>query len=449
MNQVSLSSFDPLPQGDDQYPLAYMEHRGAIKLKETELTVDVAICDPEDAVLIAQLEAYHQKAVRLHLLDRMELAAFLGKAHSQLADGERYSVAGQDEKLLLDKLANDAPIVNLVNSTVIDAVRRGASDIHIESFEKEAVVRYRIDGALGVVNRLPTSSFPAVSSRLKIMANLNIMERRIPQDGRISVHLGGESIDVRISVVPTVNGESIVLRLLYKRGAPETLEELGLDRETLSVFRSVMNVSHGLILVTGPTGSGKTTTLNACLREMKSDEVKIITIEDPVEYSIHGIDQIQINESIGLTFESLLRRVLRQDPNVIMVGEIRDEATATLAVRAALTGHVVFSTLHTNDAVSSIGRLLDMGVQPYLLAAVLRAVVAQRLVRKPAGGRVGLFEVFRPDDFALELISKGATTAELLDLARRAGMRSLEEDGLEKVERGETTIDEVRKAVYT
>ena len=345
MSTVSLSTYEPLPAGDEQYPLAYVEHRGVIKLRETDSAVEVGVCDPADSGLIAQLEAHHNKPVQVHHLDKMELASFLGRAHSTFSGDERYTVVGEDEKLLLDKLANDAPIVNLVNSTVIDAVRQGASDIHIESFEEEAIVRYRVDGALRTSNRLSNTVFPAVSSRLKIMANLNIMERRMPQDGRISVHLAGEAIDVRISIVPTIGGESIVLRLLYKRGAPQTLEELGFDPEALASFRAASAASHGLILVTGPTGSGKTTTLNACLRELRSETVKIITIEDPVEYSISGIDQIQINEAIGLSFESLLRRVLRQDPNIIMVGEIRDEATAALAVRAALTGHVVFSTL--------------------------------------------------------------------------------------------------------
>ncbi len=362
-------------------------------------------------------------------------------------------------------------MVNLVNSLMIEAIRKGASDVHIESLAEETRVRYRIDGVLQTVTRLEKARFAAVSSRVKIMANLNIMERRLPQDGRISVHLGDGLYDVRVSIVPIVDGESLVLRLFNTEGVPRGLEELGIDGRSIQVLRELVAHPHGLVLATGPTGSGKTTTLNALLREIAVDTVKVITIEDPVEYRIEGVDQIQTNERIGLTFDSLLRRVLRQDPDVIMVGEIRDTPTAELSLRAALTGHLVLSTLHTNDSVSVIPRLRNMGVEPYLLAAVLRGALAQRLVRKVCRGcaqpvqpdarekklleegglptdglargvgcdacgrtgykgRTAVVEVFRSDERVEEMILKGERLPVLTDYLTSQGFRSLARNGL-------------------
>ena len=374
---------------------------------------------------------------------------------------------------MLDRIANDAPVVNLVNSLVIDGIRARASDIHIEGFSDATVVRYRVDGRLRTVHRLEADRFAAVASRVKIMANLNIMERRLPQDGRLTVHLDEDVVDVRVSIVPISAGESIVLRLFPTKRGPLGLEELGLEPEGIARLRRMATLPNGLVLVTGPTGSGKTTTLNAVLREVRSDALKIITIEDPVEYVTDGIDQIQTNERIGLTFESILRRVLRQDPDVIMVGEVRDTPTAELAIRAALTGHLVLSTLHTRDSVSAVTRLADMGVEPYLIAAVLRCVLAQRLVRRlcpacrqstrptkaqretwralglEAGslfrakgckacqgtgfrGRVAIFESFESCGELEDLIVQGRRDAELRELLAGRGLGSLALDGHRK-----------------
>jgi general secretion pathway protein E/type IV pilus assembly protein PilB len=485
---VSLSEFIPLPEGSSQYSLEYIENHSAIVMQITGDTVVIGVCDPKDFELRELLAHFHDSKVHFVLIDKTELSEYLGKQHADLHKGDLGKEGSRQDKLFLDRIANDAPVINFVNSTMIEAIRRNASDIHIEAFSEEVKVRYRIDGVLQTVNTIESEMFPAITSRLKIMANLNIMERRLPQDGRISVHLGGEPLDVRVSIVPTARGESIVLRLFNQRSAPLSLEELGLDQESVGALRGFLKIPHGLILATGPTGSGKTTTLNAMLREMDFERLKIITIEDPIEYVMDGIDQIQTNEAIGLTFDSMLRRILRQDPNVIMVGEIRDAQTAELSMRAALTGHLVISTLHTNDAVSVIYRLRDMGVEPYLIAAVLKAAMAQRLVRRlcpecgrPAKlsksertlfesngvhtdqkwvstgceecngtgykGRLLIHEFFQGDEEVENHIVADSKRSEIEDYLLSAGMRSMRQDGLAKAARGLTTIEELETAL--
>jgi type II secretory ATPase GspE/PulE/Tfp pilus assembly ATPase PilB-like protein len=489
-SHATLREFAPIPDGEEQYPLEYMDANRVIKLREDGQEVIVGICEPDNASLLASLREFHDKPVIFRLIDRSELFAYLGKKLS-LIDAEPHAVTADEERLRLDRLANDAPIVNLVNSLMIEAIRKGASDIHLESFPEEARVRYRVDGVLQVVARFEKEKFPAVSSRIKIMANLNIMERRLPQDGRISVHLGGGAYDVRVSIVPIADGESVVLRLFNTEGKPLGLEQLGLDGRSIAVLRQLIAAPHGLVLATGPTGSGKTTTLNALLRELASEAVKVITIEDPVEYRIAGVDQIQTHERIGLTFESMLKRVLRQDPDIIMVGEIRDTPTAEIALRAALTGHLVLSTLHTNDAVSVIPRLRNMGVEPYLIAAVLRGALAQRLVRKVcdacrrsrkievreravlrehglsapqrliqgAGcdecsgtgyrGRTAVVELFRSDPTVENLILRGEQVSAITAHLEARGFRSLARNGLALALQGVTTIAEVERAVQS
>ncbi|MBN1648177.1 MAG: type II/IV secretion system protein [Spirochaetales bacterium] len=367
---------------EDQYPLEFIEINKALKLNESENSITVGLCDPDDIFLREHLQSFHHKKIIYRKIDPDDLSLYLGRILSA-DDGisVRRVAESAGDKNLLDKLANDAPIVNLVNSILMEGIRKNASDIHIEAMNDGARVRYRVDGVLAISEKVEKHMFRAVSTRIKYMSNLNIMESRKPQDGRMTVSLGGKDLDIRVSIVPTVSGESIVLRVFDKNKALGNLETLGLSENDLENFKRLYNHPFGLLLITGPTGSGKTTTLNSIIREINTQEFKTITIEDPVEYHITGVEQIQTNETIGLTFESILRRVLRQDPDIIMVGEIRDLPTAELAIRAALTGHLVLSTLHTNDSVSAIQRLTSMGVPSYLVAAVLRGAAAQRLVR--------------------------------------------------------------------
>lgn len=486
---ASLSEFKPLPEGPQQYPLEYIDNNSVIKLREIDGIVHIGICHPDNRSLIEDLKTFHKdKSTIFYEIDRNELTAFLGERLSEESGREKRQDSIVDERLLLDKLANDAPIVNLVNSIIIEALRRGASDIHFECFAQEFTVRYRLDGYLHVVNRIEREKFQAVATRIKIMANLNIMERRLPQDGRITVNLTDDEIDMRVSVVPIADGESIVLRLFDKYKNSLELDQLGLQKEDVTLLHDTARMSNGLILVTGPTGSGKTTTLNAYLRHIRSDAFKIITIEDPIEYLTEGINQIQTNEAIGLTFDSLLRRIVRQDPDIIMVGEIRDLPTAELSIRSALTGHLVLSTLHTGDSVSVITRLENMGIEPYLIAAVLKASIAQRLVRKVCEhcrseqsvpknwkkicnnynveikqtvvgqgcrmcfesgyrGRTGIFEVFKTTEQIGDMIATGIREADIRAHLKANNFRSLMVDGLQKVAQGVTTFLELERAV--
>ncbi|MDR1250213.1 MAG: GspE/PulE family protein [Treponema sp.] len=493
MKQASIADFSPIPDGSSQYPVEFIEERGLIKLRENGSSVEVGFTEKADRAAKNSLESFHKKPVIFVPLDPAELSAFLG---NKMGDEKRETPRGFDpaeraadrsgQVALLDKLANDAPIVNLVNSICIDGIRRGASDIHLESAE-ELRVRYRIDGILRTVKKIEAARFPAISSRIKIMANLNILERRQPQDGRITVKLGDSQVDFRVSIVPVAGGESIVLRILGRKAA-SVLEDLGFSQTQLGFLRRLLRTPHGLILLTGPTGSGKTTTLNAMLRELVSEAIKIITIEDPVEFLVEGVNQIPINEQIGLGFDTLLRRVLRQDPNIIMIGEIRDSATAEIALRAALTGHLVLSTLHTNDTASVIPRLINMGIEPYLIASALRGAAAQRLVRKicpncaaeraaspeerrlleAAGirswslrrgqgcaacghtgfsGRTVAAELCASDSTLEDLILEKANIAALQTHLGSRGMKTLLQDGLEKAALGVTTIEEVEREI--
>jgi general secretion pathway protein E/type IV pilus assembly protein PilB len=491
MKLMSMEDFGPIPEGSSQYPIEFIEARGLIKLREDDTVVEIGFTEKAEESTKDGLRNFHKKPVIFVPLDPAELSAFLGNKlgnEAQEAPGlpDQGDPSKNGQAVLLDKLANDAPVINLVNSICIDGIRCGASDIHLESTE-ELRVRYRIDGILRTVKRIEASRFPAISSRIKIMANLNILERRQPQDGRITVKLGNDQVDFRVSIVPVARGESIVLRILGRKAAG-TLDELGFNQTQLGALRRLLKTPHGLILLTGPTGSGKTTTLNAMLRELVSESLKIISIEDPVEFMVEGVNQIQINEQIGLGFETLLRRVLRQDPNIIMIGEIRDSATAEIALRAALTGHLVLSTLHTNDTASVIPRLINMGVEPYLIASTLRGAAAQRLVRRvcprcaeeyPAtpeerrlleaagiyaqtlrqgrgcascagtgfSGRTVAAELFTADSGLENLILGRTNIAALQAHLRERGMRTLLEDGLEKAALGITTVAEVEREI--
>ncbi|MBF0608916.1 MAG: type II secretion system ATPase GspE [Candidatus Magnetobacterium sp. LHC-1] len=384
----------------------------------------------------------------------------------------------------LKGLASEAPIIKLVNLLITRAIEGRASDIHIEPFDNELKVRYRIDGVLHDVESAPKKLQPAIISRVKIMAKLNIAERRLPQDGRIKLKIAAKEIDIRVSTIPVLYGESIVMRLLDKESIVIDLHRLGFPAELLNTFNGLIKKPHGIILVTGPTGSGKTTTLYGALDKINTEDKKIITVEDPVEYHLNGVNQIQVKQQIGLSFANTLRHIVRQDPDIIMIGEVRDLETAEIAIQSALTGHLVFSTLHTNDAPSAITRLIDMGVENFLLSSTLRGLLAQRLVRmicphckepddtlatpeelamiglgaearlfRGRGcdncshtgflGRTGIFELMTIDHDVRKLIMANADSAQLRNAARHAGMKTLLESGKDKVSRGMTTIAEI------
>jgi general secretion pathway protein E len=353
----------------------------------------------------------------------------------------------------------DAPIIRMLNALLMQAAKDGASDIHIEPYERHSSVRFRIDGTLREVVQPNRALHAALISRLKIMADLDIAEKRLPQDGRISLRLGQRAIDVRVSTLPGAHGERAVLRLLDKSQSRLTLAAVGMQGPTLQRFEQLIAQPHGIVLVTGPTGSGKTTTLYAALQQLDAAHFNIMTVEDPIEYELSGIGQTQVNPKIDLDFAKALRAILRQDPDIIMIGEIRDKETAQIAIQASLTGHLVLATLHTNDAVSAVTRLTDMGIEPFLLSSSLLGVLAQRLVRKlcptcqGAGcaacgqtgflGRTGIFELLTTDEALRGLIHDRASEAALLSAAQRQGMISLREDGERLVAQGVTSAQEL------
>ena len=394
---------------------------------------------------------------------------------------------GQTQPEDLLNIANKAPVIKLVNKIFFQAVHSRASDIHIEPYEDEARIRFRVDGVLHDIFTLPKDQIAALVSRLKIMANLNIAERRLPQDGQSRIKIGQNLMDIRVSVIPTSGGERVVLRLLDKGSGELGLNEIGFCPEVLNHFRNLIRLAHGIILLTGPTGSGKTTTLYAAMSELNCEERNILTVEDPIEYQLPGVGQMQIKPKINLTFANCLRHILRQDPDVIMIGEIRDVETAEIAIQASLTGHLVLSTLHTNDSASAVTRLIDMGIEPFMISSSVVAVMAQRLLRvtcpeckrpytpneqvislwpenertstisgqlyKGLGcencldtgylGRTGIFELLVIDDDVKELISKRCGSHIIKESAIEKGMSTLREDGLRKALAGETTLEEV------
>ena len=427
------------------------------------------------------------EVMRLHAVSRVEhaqAAVLAERIASAYAGGESSAatVVGEVEsavdlsRLLQDlpavedllEAANDAPIIRMLNALLTQAAKDGASDIHIEPYERSSSVRFRVDGTLREVVQPNRALHAALISRLKIMAELDIAEKRLPQDGRISLRIGGRAIDVRVSTLPSAHGERAVLRLLDKTESKFTLEALGMSGQVLSAFNRLVHQPHGIVLVTGPTGSGKTTTLYASLSRIDTAGTNILTVEDPVEYELPGIGQTQVNAKIDLTFGKALRAILRQDPDVIMIGEIRDFETAQIAIQASLTGHLVLATLHTNDAPSAVTRLTDMGIEPFLLSSSLLGVLAQRLVRKlcpackregddgrwhPVGceacghsgykGRTGVYELMVVDDAVRALIHSRASESELIAAARAGGLRSMREDGERLVATGVTSLEEL------
>ena len=447
-------------------------------------TVRLAMADPLDFETIAAVKACTGLRVEPAIASEQEIIDSIERYYGQSSraeteTGDDTGAATEDLEHLRD-MASEAPVIRLVNAMIASAVEKRASDIHIEPFEKEFRIRYRVDGVLSQQDSPPREMKAAIISRVKLMAKLNIAERRLPQDGRIKIKTVGREVDLRVSTLPTLYGESVVMRLLDRSaGDFYDLHKLGFDQHMLDRMEYYTQLPHGIFMVTGPTGSGKSTTLYSALKRINGTDKKIITIEDPVEYQMDGINQIHVNPQIGLTFAAGLRHIVRQDPDVIMVGEIRDRETADIAIRSALTGHFVFSTLHTNDAPSAITRLTDMGVENYLITSSVVAVLAQRLVRvicksciQPDGkritplgdsidtfrgagcevcfgtgykGRLGIFELMELNDEIRQLIMRNEDAVQITNAARKNGMRNLREDGWLKVANGMSTADEVMR----
>ncbi|GAB4389700.1 MAG: hypothetical protein Kow0025_16700 [Thermodesulfovibrionales bacterium] len=453
--------------------------------------LNVAVADPTDDGPLESLRASLGLEVRPFLMDAATLAGHIERLMTskdavmqRVLEGVTEEESAEEavgEVSHLKDLAQEKGIIQLVNLLIENAIKENASDIHIEPEETGVRVRYRIDGLLYDRERLPLKTQAALTSRVKLLSQMNIAERRLPQDGRIRGRFSGREVDFRVSTLPTVHGESVVMRILDKEAAFISLEGLGFDRELLDRYGSLIKMPYGMILITGPTGSGKTTTLYASLDSINSPEKKIITVEEPVEYLLKGVNQIPVRPKIGLTFANGLRSIVRQDPDVIMVGEIRDLETAGIAIHAALTGHLLFSTLHTNDAPSAVTRLVDMGIENYLVASTLIGVMAQRLVRKicphckePAPvpeelraemgpgvkglwqgggcpecmhtgykGRIAIFELLAVDGEVRRLIMESASAQEIREKAVSLGMRTLRRDGMEKAKAGVTTVEEV------
>ena len=471
-----------------------------VPLYHDDLSVTVAMSDPSDLDAIDALGQALNKEVKISVADADEiedaLKQYYGAAKDDSVSKLIQDITEGDVQISTlgevsveedgDAVDADTPIIKLVNTMIVEAFRMGASDIHLEPLAARFRMRYRIDGVCHEQKSPPRRLQASVISRLKIMSEMDIAEKRVPQDGRIQANVGGKSIDLRVNCLPTTHGESIVMRLLDKEGLKLGLGQLGFLADDQQTFEKLIQLPDGILLVTGPTGSGKTTTLYSCLNYINKPDRKIITVEDPVEYLLEGINQVQVNTAVDLTFANALRAMLRQAPNVVMLGEIRDYETASIAINASLTGHLVFSTLHTNDAPSAVTRLTDIGVKPFLIASATRCLMAQRLVRKVcpkceaptapeqsellalgldpdkikdpnflAGkgcdkcngtghkGRFGLFEVFVVDDESRKMIVNKVTTTDLRGRAREVGMRTLREDGARKAVAGMTTANEV------
>ncbi len=493
---VEKSDFPSEPLFTSRISTNFLKKSKIIPLSEDLESIALAMADPLDQYAVEAMSMLSGKKVKLYIGMEKDIETALDSLYSDgqskidniIADvSDDRLDEGEDDIERLKDLASEAPIVRLVNSLFARAYEERASDIHIEPSEHNLVVRYRVDGVLREVDSAPKRLASAIVSRIKIMAHMNIAERRLAQDGRIRLRIRDQDIDMRVSTVPTLSGESVVLRLLEHKAVELDFNQLGFDRATLDMVLNSLSERHGILLVTGPTGSGKTTTLYTALKNLNSRERKIITVEDPVEYQIDGVTQIQVNADIGLTFANVLRSIVRQDPDIIMIGEMRDLETAEIAVQSALTGHLVLSTLHTNDAAGAITRLLDMGVGDYLLTSTVNGVLGQRLVRtlckkcrepfkasaelvermnltrfsesdditlyrahgcehcSDTGftGRIGIYEFLRMSDSIRNLVLKKVDSTGLHKAAREEGLVTMSEDGIRKAMAGITTIEEV------
>jgi type IV pilus assembly protein PilB len=475
LDYIKSNRIMPIAQEDDTLVVATSRPSDLFVVedvkRQTRMNVEVVVCLDED--INKACEVFDEEKVDYQLDDIISDMTDVEVVQEQKSDFED-----------LEKMAGQSPVIKFVNYLISNAIHEGASDIHIEPKDKFTKIRYRIDGVLFETKQAPLKMHPAVVSRIKIMSNLDISERRLPQDGKVKVSVDGRRIDLRVSTLPTNSGEKVVIRVLDSKSLMRDMKDLGMEPKVMRAFRDQIALPHGILLVTGPTGSGKSTTLYSALCQMNGDKLNISTVEDPVEYELDFCNQVQANEKIGLDFASALRSLLRQDPDIIMIGEVRDNETARIAVQAALTGHLVLSTLHTNDAASSITRLVDIGIDAYLIAASVNAVIAQRLVRKicpeckkkykvpknmreyvkKAGvrpgqlfigggcdycrnsgyvGRVGIYELLVIDDKFRDMINKDASVDNMRRVFRDSGQPSLFDDGIKKVKQGITTIEEV------
>jgi len=482
-----------------EVPISFAKQYFLVPLRREDGHIIVASADPVNFYPLEDLSRILKSELKIVVSSSEEVLNAINRIYDRLnasaegvmddlaEEGDNLSLLAQEIEEPEDLLeaSDEAPIIRFANSLLFQAVKERASDIHIEPFEKELVVRLRIDGVLYEILRAPKRLQNAITSRIKIMGGLNIAEKRLPQDGRIRIKIAGKDIDIRLSTLPTAFGERVVMRLLDRSQVLLELDDLGFSPQNLAMMHDLIHHSHGIILVTGPTGSGKTTTLYAALQKINQPDKNIITIEDPIEYQLPGIGQIQVNPKINLTFANGLRSIVRQDPDVILVGEIRDSETADIAIQASLTGHLVFSTLHTNDAPSATTRLIDMGIEPFLISSSVLAILAQRLVRvlckdcraidhpdkeivkalggekvlqngtfyKPVGcekclntgyiGRTGIYELLIVDDEIRQMINRRADANELKQRARQKGMLTLREDAMLKASQGITSIAEV------
>jgi general secretion pathway protein E len=493
---LSVNELPKVPFVLDGISSRFIRENQIIPLDFRDDVLSVLMADSNNRAAIDALKVAVSPQLQIYTSDQAMIGEYIDRFYGKEAQdfnkiietigesGLEYVHEDEEDAERLKDIASEAPIIRLVNLFLTRAVESRASDIHIEPYEHELKIRYRIDGILYDMETTPKQYQAAIISRIKIMAKLNIAERRLPQDGRIRLRVNEREIDLRVSTVPVMHGESVVMRILDREHLVIDLTQLGFLSDTLSTFHQLIGRPHGIILVTGPTGSGKTTTLYGALDKINSPDKKIITVEDPVEYQIQGINQIQVKPQIGLNFDNTLRHIVRQDPDVIMIGEIRDLEAADIAIQAALTGHLVFSTLHTNDAPSAITRLLDIGVENFLLSSTIRGILAQRLVRAicPACkevdtqamnteevqalgidshavlyrgrgcekcsqtgyyGRTGIFELLLVTDEVRKMIVKKVDATQIRNLAREQGMRTLLEDGIRKVMAGKTSLGEV------
>jgi len=504
METVDLADVRVSSEALEIVPFELANRYKVIPLEADESEVELAVFDPLDMDAIDSISHVIKRSItsRVAPLEDIEKAihqyyegAQAGKVDAMFSDMEEDPDAPNKQVDLPsgeDASEEEAPIIKYVHMVISEALKRRASDIHMEPLEKRFRVRYRIDGVLHEVENPPKRLQPSIVSRIKLMSNVSIAEKRVPQDGRINIKVGAKVIDLRVSTLPTAFGESIVMRILDKESLRLGLPELGFFSDDQQAFERIIALPDGVFLVTGPTGSGKSTTLYSALNYINHPDRKIITVEDPVEYEMAGVNQVQVRREVGMTFAAALRSMLRQAPNIIMVGEIRDKETAEIAINAALTGHMVFSTLHTNDAPSAVSRLIDIGIKPFLVAAAVRAVLAQRLVRRNCPncrsecehdekllnslgirpdqssdasfmkgegcdkctgtgfrGRVGIFEMFNVNEELQQMIYEEASLVALRDKAREMGMRNMREDGIRKVIAGVTTPQEVLHATVT